>query len=43
VRGRRQDMRDQVLYRLLNTYKIQLSIGRDDVPQLQVLNPPLLT
>jgi hypothetical protein len=36
-------MRDRVLYRLLNTYKIQLSIGRDNVPQLQVLNPPSLT
>jgi hypothetical protein len=34
-------MRDRVRYRLLNIYMIQYSIGRDNVAQLQVLNPPL--
>jgi hypothetical protein len=36
-------MQDRVLSRLLNTYKIQELISRDDVPQLQVVYPLLLT
>jgi hypothetical protein len=36
-------MLDRVSCRLLNIYKMQYSIGREDVPQLQVLNFPSLT
>jgi hypothetical protein len=36
-------MRDRVFDRVLNIYNIKLLIGKDDDPQLQVLNPPLLT
>jgi hypothetical protein len=36
-------MRDQALFGLLNTSNIQLSNARDDNPQVQRLQCPLLT
>jgi hypothetical protein len=42
AKGKRHNIRDRVVYRLLNILKNQLLISKDHIPQVQVLNPASL-